>query len=118
MYPSKVPEEAECDGLILLALTSRSQPQKGTNGKSTGLPASVLYREGILVPGREPWTVLRASRPSKRVYMGTWGSYDGVKSKECWRYHLSLTDDYSRLSFLYLKKDREAATVQGIWRDS
>ncbi|KAL4867987.1 hypothetical protein BDV12DRAFT_108848 [Aspergillus spectabilis] len=35
-----------CDGLISLALTSRSQPQKGTNGRPTGLPASVLYREG------------------------------------------------------------------------
>jgi transposase InsO family protein len=59
-------------------------------------------------------TVPRASRPLKRVYMDFWGPYNGVKCKDGWRYYLSLTDDCTRLSWIYLTKDREATTVQGI----
>jgi transposase InsO family protein len=56
--------------------------------------------------------VPRASRPLKRVYMDFWGPYNKAKTKEGWRYYLSLTDDHTRFSWIYLTKDREAATVQ------
>lgn len=52
----------------------------------------------------------RASRPLKRVYMDFWGSYSKAKTLE--RYYLSLTDDCTRMSWIYLTKDREAATVK------
>jgi transposase InsO family protein len=54
--------------------------------------------------------VPRASRPLKRVYMDFWGLYSKAKTPE--RYYLSLTDDCTRFSWIYLTKDREAATVR------
>jgi transposase InsO family protein len=54
--------------------------------------------------------VPRASRPLKRVYMDFWGPYSKAKTLE--RYYLSLTDDCTRFSWIYLTKDREAATVK------
>lgn len=54
----------------------------------------------------------RASRPLKRVYMDFWGPYNKAKTPE--RYYLSLTDDCTRFSWVYLTEDREAATVKKI----
>jgi transposase InsO family protein len=56
--------------------------------------------------------VPRASRPVKRVYMDFWGPYTKAKTLE--RYYLSLTDDCTRFSWIYLTEDREAATVKAI----
>jgi hypothetical protein len=60
--------------------------------------------------------VSRASRPLKRVYMDFWGPYNKAEdaSGKRWRYYLSLTDDCTRFSWIYLTKDREAATVKRI----
>jgi transposase InsO family protein len=54
--------------------------------------------------------VPRASRPLKRVYMDFWGPYNSAKTLE--RYYLSLTDDCTRFSWIFLTKDREATTVK------
>ncbi|CBF84313.1 hypothetical protein AN2635.2 [Aspergillus nidulans FGSC A4] len=42
--------------------------------------------------------------------MDFWGPYSKAKTLE--RYYLSLTDDCTRFSWIYLTKDREAATVK------
>jgi transposase InsO family protein len=56
--------------------------------------------------------VPRASRPLKRVYMDFWGPYSKARTMK--RYYLSLTDDYTRFSWVFLTKDREATTVRAI----
>jgi hypothetical protein len=56
--------------------------------------------------------VPRASRPLKRVYMDFWGPY--TKAKRAERYYLSLTNNCTRLSWIFLTKDREATTVRAI----
>lgn len=56
--------------------------------------------------------VPRANFPLSRVYMDFWGPYkEGVKEI---RYYLSLVDDYSRFSSIYLTKDRKNDTVKEI----
>lgn len=44
--------------------------------------------------------------------MDFWGPYNKAKTPE--RYYLSLTDDCTRFSWVYLTEDREAATVKKI----
>ena len=58
--------------------------------------------------------VPRASEPLRRVYMDFWGPYTRVPNKYRWEYYLSLTDDHSRLSWIYLTKDRKLETVREI----
>jgi hypothetical protein len=56
--------------------------------------------------------VPRALRPLKRVYMDFWGLYS--KARTIKRYYLSLTDNYTQFSWVFLTKDHEATTVRAI----
>ena len=58
--------------------------------------------------------VPRASKPLRRVYMDFWGPYTRVPNKYKWEYYLSLTDDYSRISWIYLTGNRKVETVREI----
>jgi hypothetical protein len=44
--------------------------------------------------------------------MDFWGPYSKARTAE--RYYLSLTDDCTRFSWIFLTKDREATTVRAI----
>ena len=59
-------------------------------------------------------SVPRATRPLRRVYMDFWGPYKRASTKEGWKYYLSLTDNYSRFSWIFLTTDRLAETVRRI----
>ncbi|BCR88813.1 uncharacterized protein ACHE_50011A [Aspergillus chevalieri] len=54
--------------------------------------------------------VPRARRPLQRVYMDYWGPYVGGVGEE--RYYLSLIDDCTRYSWVFIKKDRTSSSVQ------
>jgi transposase InsO family protein len=49
-----------------------------------------------------------------RVYMDFWGPYTRVQTVNGYKYYLSLTDDFSRFSTIYLTKDRSLETVQEV----
>lgn len=54
--------------------------------------------------------VPRAKKPLQRVYMDFWGpNRDGIGDE---KYYLTLIDDCTRFSWLYLMNDRRAETVQ------
>lgn len=55
--------------------------------------------------------VPRASRPLQRVYMDFWGPNNDSIGKE--RYYLSLVDDCTRVSWVYIKESRKSELVQG-----
>ena len=60
--------------------------------------------------------VPRAKRPLQRVYMDFWGPYDEGIGEE--RYYLSLIDDCTRHSWVFIKKNRLSSSVQNtleIW---
>jgi transposase InsO family protein len=71
-----------------------------------------IQAKSIKKQNRKP--VPRASAPLRRVYMDFWGPYTRVPNKYRWEYYLSLTDDHSRLSWIYLTRNRTAETVRGI----
>ena len=56
---------------------------------------------------------MRATRPLYRVYMDFWGPYNGQTMGE-YRYILTLTDCYSRFSWVYLTKDRSLPTLLAV----
>ncbi|ODM21132.1 hypothetical protein SI65_04185 [Aspergillus cristatus] len=60
--------------------------------------------------------VPRAKRPLQRVYMDFWGPYaEGIGDE---RYYLSLIDDCTRHSWVFIKKNRLSSSVQNtleIW---
>ena len=58
--------------------------------------------------------VPRASEPLRGVYMDFWGPYTRVPNKYRWEYYLSLTNDHSRISWIYLTKNRKLETVREI----
>lgn len=61
------------------------------------------------VKGQSHKKVPRAKKPLARVYMDFWGpNRDSVGDE---RYYISLIDDYSRFSWLYVMIDRKAETV-------
>ena len=49
--------------------------------------------------------------------MDFWGPYTKAPNGHRWQYYLSLTDDHSRLSWIYMTKDRKLATVQEILKE-
>ena len=54
--------------------------------------------------------VPRAKRPLQRVYMDFWGPYNEGIGEE--RYYLSLIDDCTRHSWVFIKKNRLSSSVQ------
>lgn len=56
--------------------------------------------------------VPRAKRPLQRVYMDFSGPYDESMINE--RYYLSLVDDCTQYSWVFIKKDRVSSSVQNI----
>jgi transposase InsO family protein len=46
--------------------------------------------------------------------MDFWGPYTRVPNKYRWEYYLSLTNDHSRISWIYLTKNRKLETVREI----
>jgi hypothetical protein len=49
--------------------------------------------------------------------MDFWGLYTKAPNGYQWQYYLSLTDNHSRLSWIYMTKDRKLATVQEILKE-
>jgi hypothetical protein len=60
---------------------------------------------------------LRARRCLQHIYMDFWGPYTKAPNGYQWQYYLLLTDDHSRLSWIYMTKDRKLATVQEIIKE-
>src|SRR5699024_4355198 len=56
--------------------------------------------------------VPRAKKPMERIYVDFWGPYNKGGSPDEDRYYMSIVDDYSRYSWLYVTKDRTADTVK------
>ena len=56
----------------------------------------------------------RAKQQLEHVHMDFWGLYMRVPNPQGYHYFLSLTDDYSRCSWIYLTKDRSYETLVGI----
>jgi transposase InsO family protein len=71
-----------------------------------------IQAKSVKDQNRKP--VPRASRPLKRVYMDFWGPYIHESNSEGLKYYLSLTDDHTRFSWVYLTKDRTTETVKKI----
>ena len=59
--------------------------------------------------------VPRAAKPLQRIYVDFWGPYDRsgtIPGADDHKYYMSIVDDYSRYSWLYVTKDRTANTVR------